>query len=81
LADFDKTSGDDWAIVANEVLKKSVLADNHEILINCERLGKNVGLAIPTPEHYLPLLYISALKNKDETTEIFNDAVELGHFQ
>lgn len=78
LADFNKTSGDDWAIAANETLKKLVLADDHESLINYERLGKNIGLAIPTPEHYLPLLYILALKNKGETTEIFNDAVELG---
>lgn len=78
LLNFRNKSGDDWAISANQTLKNLVLSDNHESLINYQNLGKNVSLAIPSPEHYLPLLYILALKNKGEKTEIFNDTVELG---
>jgi 4,5-DOPA dioxygenase extradiol len=78
LVNFGNKSGDDWAISANETLKKAVLSNDHESLINYQTLGKNVKLAVPTPEHYLPLLYILALKNNGETIEVFNDKVELG---
>jgi 4,5-DOPA dioxygenase extradiol len=78
LVNFQNKFGDNWAISANETLKKLVLSGNHESLINYQTLGKNVRLAIPTPEHYLPLLYVLALKSNGETIEIFNDALELG---
>jgi 4,5-DOPA dioxygenase extradiol len=41
--------------------------------MNYEALGPEGKLAIPTPEHYLPLLYILALQEKDETPIFFND--------
>jgi 4,5-DOPA dioxygenase extradiol len=78
LVNFRNKSGDDWAISANETLKTLILSGNHESLINYQTLGSNVRLAIPTAEHYLPLLYVLALKNNGETVEVFNDAVELG---
>lgn len=77
LINFQNKSGDNWANTANETLKKLILADEHESLVNYQTLGREVQLAIPTPEHYLPLLYILGLKNADEKIEIFNDVVEL----
>lgn len=41
-----------------------ILSDNHDQLIHYAKQGKAFELAIPTPEHYLPLLYILALKKK-----------------
>jgi 4,5-DOPA dioxygenase extradiol len=78
LVNFQNKFGDSWANSANDALKNLVLSDKHESLINYQTLGKDVRLAVPTPEHYLPLLYILALKNKGEKVEVFNDAVELG---
>jgi len=70
--------GFDWAIEANEKMKKLILANDHKALINYESQGKAFELAIPTPEHYLPLLYILALKEERERLEFFNDRTTMG---
>tara|TARA_R110001583_G_scaffold192614_1_gene359289 strand:- start:643 stop:1497 length:855 start_codon:yes stop_codon:yes gene_type:complete len=63
----------DWAIEANEKMKSNILSGNHENLINFKSQGKAFDLAIPTPEHYMPLLYTLALKEENESIELFND--------
>lgn len=73
--DFNASFGHDWALEANEIFKKHILSGNHQSLINYSSLGKSVALSIPTPEHYLPLLYTLALQEKDETVKLFNDDV------
>ena len=65
--------GFDWAVEASELMKKYILEDNHSGLINYEQQGSSFRLAIPTPEHYLPLLYILALKEEKDPIAIFND--------
>ena len=65
--------GYDWAIEANDRMKKFILSDNHKDLINYRSQGMEFNLAIPTPEHYLPLLYSLALKDKNEEIYLFND--------
>jgi 4,5-DOPA dioxygenase extradiol len=65
--------GFDWAIEASEKMKKFILSNDHRQLINFESQGKAFNLAIPTPEHYLPLLYALALKEETETVSLFND--------
>lgn len=63
----------DWALEANEKMKSYILSGNHKNLINFKSQGKAFDLAIPTPEHYMPLLYAMALKEENETIELFND--------
>ena len=65
--------GFDWAIEANERMKKFILNNDHQQLINYRSQGRSFDLAIPTPEHYLPLLYALALKEEDEEIMFFND--------
>ncbi len=65
--------GFDWAIEANEKMKKYILNGDHQKLIDYKSEGRAFDLAIPTPEHFLPLLYILALKNEHETVSLFND--------
>ena len=71
-------SGYDWAVDINETFKKSILSGDHKTLINYEGLGQAGKLSIPTPEHYLPLLYILGLANSKEKTTIFNDKLVMG---
>lgn len=65
--------GYDWAIDMNTRFKQLILDGDHAALMDYENLGKEAKLAIPTPEHYLPLLYILALQGKNETPSFFND--------
>jgi 4,5-DOPA dioxygenase extradiol len=70
--------GFDWAIEANEKMKKFILSGDHKSLINYAAQGKDFELAIPTPEHFLPLLYALALKEEKEKIELFNDKAVMG---
>lgn len=67
--------GYDWALEANEKMKKFILLNNHASLINYSAQGQEFKRAIPTPEHYLPLLYALALKGESEPIALFNDKV------
>ncbi len=69
----DTDYGYDWALVAREKMKKFMLENDHNHLINFRYQGKEFELAIPTPEHYLPLLYALALKEENEQVSLFND--------
>lgn len=56
----------DWAIRFEERARELMLAGNHEPLINYEAMGRDALLAAPTPDHYLPLLYVLALRREGE---------------
>jgi len=74
----DTEYGYDWALDAREKMKRFILDGDHQKLINYESQGKEFNLSIPTPEHYLPLLYALALKEEDETVTLFNDKAIAG---
>jgi 4,5-DOPA dioxygenase extradiol len=65
--------GFDWAIEASEKMKKFILSGDYKQLINYQSQGKEFDLAVPTPEHFLPLLYTLALKEESEDVTLFND--------
>jgi 4,5-DOPA dioxygenase extradiol len=73
-----ENQGFDWAVEANEKFKSLIMANEHQGLINYQKAGTSVGLAIPTPEHYLPLLYVLGLKEEKENVTIFNDKLIMG---
>jgi len=70
--------GFDWAIQANDKFKTLIESGDFKSLVNYANLGREVQLAVPTPDHYLPLLYALALKEKDEPTSFFNDKPVMG---
>jgi 4,5-DOPA dioxygenase extradiol len=70
--------GFDWAIQANDKFKQLIESGNHKDLINYNNLGREVQLAVPTPDHYLPLLYTLALKEENEIVSFFNDKPVMG---
>lgn len=56
----------DWAVRFEETARRLILNGEHEPLINYESLGPDARLAIPTPDHYLPLIYVLALARDGE---------------
>jgi 4,5-DOPA dioxygenase extradiol len=65
--------GFDWAIEMNSIFKQKISDRNHADLINYEKLGRGASLAIPTPDHYYPLLYTLGLQDSKDNTSFFND--------
>ena len=70
--------GYDWAIEFDETLRGLILSGDHDALTHYERLGDQVKLAIPTNEHYLPLLYALALQREGDGVRFFADEVTMG---
>ncbi len=79
ILDWNKPeSGFDWAQEANSKFKKLIFDNDHQQLINYRKLGREVELAVPTPEHFLPLLYALALKAENEEITFFNEKTVMG---
>jgi 4,5-DOPA dioxygenase extradiol len=74
---FDKMQepeyGYDWAIEMNSIFKDKIAKGDHKALINFEKLNVAAKLAIPTPDHYFPLLYNIALQDDNDEIQFFND--------
>jgi 4,5-DOPA dioxygenase extradiol len=70
--------GYDWALQLNETFKQFITEGNHKALIQYETISKEAKLAIPTPEHYLPLLYSIGLQGPKDSVAFFNDKVMAG---
>jgi 4,5-DOPA dioxygenase extradiol len=66
LIDFRRADGFDWAVGFNEEVKRRILAGDHDALAAEEAVGPEARLAVPHPEHYLPLLYAVAVKGDGE---------------
>jgi len=76
---FEKDNyGYDWAIEARGKINNYLLEGNFQPLIDYEKQSKAFQLAIPTPEHYLPLIYTLGLKGKTEELSLFNDKLVAG---
>lgn len=65
--------GFDWALEMNETFKTHIRSRKHQPLIQYETLGSAAKLAIPTPDHYYPLLYTLGLQEPKEEARFFND--------
>lgn len=56
----------DWAVRFEERVRKCLLASDHAALIDYEALGRDATLSAPTPDHYLPLLYIMGARRSTD---------------
>jgi 4,5-DOPA dioxygenase extradiol len=81
MVDFTRINdnyGFDWAIEMNTIFKSKIMSHDHAALINWQNLGKGAALAIPSPDHYYPLIYTLALQDKKGTVSFFNDKAVAG---
>jgi 4,5-DOPA dioxygenase extradiol len=67
----------DWAERFNAVVRDHLARKAHQPLIDYETWGRDAQLSIPTPDHYLPLLYTAALHG-NEPVDFAVDGIDLG---
>ena len=70
--------GYDWAVEARSTINNYLLEGNYQPLIEYHKQSKAFQLAIPTPDHYLPLIYSLGLQEKGESVQLFNDKLLAG---
>nr|BFD32366.1 4,5-DOPA dioxygenase extradiol [Pigmentibacter ruber] len=64
----------DWAIFFDEKIKNALENKDHNTILRYRRLfGKSAKLAVPTEEHFIPLLYIIGLESESDQIEFFYD--------
>jgi 4,5-DOPA dioxygenase extradiol len=66
----------DWAVRFNEHVRTHLTAHKHQPLIDFAAFGTEARLSVPTPEHYLPLLYIIAQQGESENVSLPIDGIE-----
>jgi 4,5-DOPA dioxygenase extradiol len=76
--DVRHAGGFDWAMRFDEEVKARILSGDHHALADYERLTPEARLAVPTPEHYLPLLYVLAVQTDNDTVSFFNESAVMG---
>lgn len=82
LVDFQNFHKDnygfDWAIEARSTINNYLLNGDFQSLIDYETKSTAIQLAVPSPDHFLPLIYTLGLKQKSEDLSLFNDKLLAG---
>ena len=68
----------DWAVRFETTARKLMLSGDFEPLVKYDTLGRDAVLSIPTPDHYLPLLYVIATKRSDDAVSFPVEGVDGG---
>ena len=74
----NRVEGYDWAVEVRDNVNQWLTERNHEELISITQKGGNYRMAIPTSEHYVPLLYAVAMQEDNEKISLFNDRLTMG---
>ncbi len=67
----------DWATRFNDYVGEALATRQFQRLVNYEQAGADARLAVPTPEHYLPLLYVLGAQHEDEALHVAIDGIEI----
>jgi 4,5-DOPA dioxygenase extradiol len=78
LIRFDNPAAFDWAQEFDLKIKQLIASGSHDSIIHYEKMGTMANLSVPSNEHYLPLLYILALQQKNESVTFFNEKTMMG---
>jgi 4,5-DOPA dioxygenase extradiol len=68
----------DWAVRFEKEARELMLAGDHTRLVQYEALGRDAALSIPTPDHYLPLLYVIGARQQGEAVTFPVEGVDGG---
>ncbi len=76
--DFGREDGFDWAESFDAAILDRILAGKHEEVIRYGELGGIARQSVPTPDHFLPLLYVLGAAEAEEPVQVFNEACVMG---
>jgi 4,5-DOPA dioxygenase extradiol len=68
----------DWAVRFEQLAREAMLAGDHKPLVGYERLGEDARLSAPTPDHYLPLLYVLSAQQRGDAVSFPIEGVDGG---
>jgi 4,5-DOPA dioxygenase extradiol len=68
----------DWAARFESEVRRALVGGDDDALVNWERFGEDARLSVPTPEHYLPLLYVAGARRKGESVSVPVEGIDLG---
>lgn len=71
-------AGYDWAFQFRDAINQAIAQNDVPALIDFERFGESARLSVPTPDHYLPLLYVMAQREENDQITFFNDKLVAG---
>lgn len=66
----------EWAVEFDEKVKTNLLSGNHRDLIEYLNMGETAKLAVPTLDHYMPMIYAIALQEEGESLEFFHEGFQ-----
>jgi 4,5-DOPA dioxygenase extradiol len=79
LIDFDTDAKPfEWAVKFDEKVKRNLLDHKHELLCNYAELGKEARYAVPTLDHYLPMIYAVSLQRQGEQLKFIHEGFQNG---
>lgn len=79
LSRLNPSATADWALAFDQYIKTALETADDEALIHIERAGDATAkLAVPTTEHYLPLLYVAAQRHADDQMRFLTASFDLG---
>ena len=70
--------GFDWAYEFDEYIHENIIKKNHNNILKFNEIGNIAKLAVPTPDHFYPLLYVVGASDEEDKVSIFNKSCELG---
>lgn len=68
----------DWATLFEKRAREAMLAGDDKTLVGYEKLGREAMLSVPTPDHYLPLLYVLGARKPAESVSFPVEGVDGG---
>lgn len=74
----DSQGGEPWAHEFDDLIEERIKNRRHEEIIDCKNLGEPARQAVPTPDHYYPLLYVLGASDDSDPITVFNKYFELG---
>ncbi|SEG82683.1 4,5-DOPA-extradiol-dioxygenase [Marinobacterium lutimaris] len=70
--------GYDWAVAFDEQIKRKLIDGDHQSILNYQWYGKAAELSVPTPDHYIPMLYSIGLQRSSDELSFYNESLTRG---